>query len=58
MPIVIDQFDIQPAPSAAGSGGTDTRAGDAPAPTEQQLQWQLTRLQALRQERLARLRVY
>jgi hypothetical protein len=57
MPIVIDQFDIQPMqPASPSPGGAEARGGDAPAPSPQQQQAQLTRLLIIQHERRARLR--
>lgn len=60
MPIVIDQFDIQPAPPATAPAGTSSaqHGADSPAPSEQLLQAQLARLLVARNDRHARLRVY
>jgi hypothetical protein len=62
MPIVIDQFDIQPAPAAsspapARSGEASAGEGAAP-PSEQQKETELARLLCAHHERHARLRAY
>jgi hypothetical protein len=58
MPIVIDEFDIQPAPPATAPASGAERKADTAAPSEQQLQAELARLLVARGDRRARLRVY
>jgi hypothetical protein len=62
MPIVIDQFDIHPAPAAAPAparaGAVSQGGAEGSSPNEQQKATELARLLVARHERHARLRAY